>query len=89
MIKRSSCLSVNAGGSVSEIEVVNSEKKVELKRLTTYCRLYTQSPKRRGMLCLGFMSYPPCPDLEICRQLHPMPEAPPETDVEDMEEDEG
>jgi hypothetical protein len=78
MIKRRPCLSVAAGGSVATIEVEGKPKK-----LTTYCRLYNTAPHKRGILCLGFMDYPPCPDLGICRVRLPVPEKPLEEELED------
>lgn len=65
MIKRLPNLSIESGGSVSR-RGRNGKK----AKLGSHCRLFqTQPIHHKTMLCVGFDSYPPCPDLEVCRTL--------------------
>ena len=60
MNERVHCLSARFGGPVTHIEEGGT------KKINTFCRFYQKSPHRRGILCLGILDYPPCPDLSIC-----------------------
>jgi hypothetical protein len=70
VIKRGPSLSLAHGGSVAEIEAEPGK----MRRMTTYCRFYQTHPIKRSILCLGYLDYPPCPDLERCKQ-NPRPKS--------------
>jgi hypothetical protein len=62
MIKRRRSLSIKHGGRVKKINGNNGKMKI----LKTYCRFFQDRPKKCGMICEGFLDYPPCPDFETC-----------------------
>lgn len=62
MIKRRPNLSIEQGGSV-----FRRGKGGKKLKLGSHCRLFQTLPLcKRTMLCMGYLGYPPCPDLMKC-----------------------
>ena len=63
MIKRTRALSIEQGGIVHR-----KGKNGKKRKLGTYCRYFqTQPGVFTKTWCEGFLWYPPCPDLELCK----------------------